>query len=75
MKLAAHYPMWLGLALVLGKAGLAWGSTYYVDCQKGNDSNRGTETAPFRTIKKGVSGLKPKQAVAQSGIVRGVFHA
>jgi len=49
-----------GVALLVCAAASAWGSnSYYVDNQKGNDSSRGTETAPFRTIKKGVSVLKP----------------
>ena len=35
------------------------GNSYYVDSNKGNDSNKGAISSPFRTIKKGVSILKP----------------
>ena len=34
-------------------------NSYYVDSNKGNDSNKGAISSPFRTIKKGVSILKP----------------
>src|SRR5215831_8850923 len=35
------------------------GNSYYVDSNKGNDSNKGAISSPFRTITKGVSILKP----------------
>jgi parallel beta-helix repeat protein len=44
----------LGLLLLLTQAGLVQAATYYV-ATTGNDSNAGTQGAPFRTIRKGIS--------------------
>lgn len=48
------------LALLAGVAGapLADAATYYVSTA-GSDANPGTEAKPFRTVTKGVKGLKP----------------
>jgi parallel beta-helix repeat protein len=53
----------LGKALVtllflLTQAGLVQAATYYV-AMTGGDSNTGTQSAPFRTIRKGISVLSP----------------
>ena len=47
-----------GLSLWLVPASEAEAVTYYT-ATDGNESNSGSEASPFRTINKGVSGLKP----------------
>ncbi len=59
--------LWL---LILTPA-LGWAATYYVDNNKGNDSNSGAINIPFKTIDKGASVLKPGDTLlVREGVYR-----
>jgi parallel beta-helix repeat protein len=52
------------------------GNSYYVDSNKGNDSNKGAISSPFRTIKKGVSILKPgDKLLLRAGLYEEAFSS